>query len=52
LTISLHNFIPCASQLQILNLKFFLVDKLSKAWSRSMPNLWIFITGIRIFLLT
>jgi hypothetical protein len=36
----LHIFVPCASQLQILSLKF-LVDNLSKDWSRSMPNLEI-----------
>jgi hypothetical protein len=36
----LHISVPCASQLQILSLKFF-VDKLSKAWSKSMPNLQI-----------
>jgi hypothetical protein len=36
----LHIFVPCASQLQILSLKF-LVDNLSKDWSMSMPNLEI-----------
>jgi hypothetical protein len=51
MTILLHVFIPCASQLQILSLKF-LIDKLSEDWNkRGMLNFCGFTTGIRIFFL-